>query len=29
MLVNNGVDSAMTGKMPVGATDHEIGFAAL
>jgi hypothetical protein len=29
MLVDNGVDSAMTGKLHVGVTDHEIGFAAL
>jgi hypothetical protein len=29
MIVDNGVDSAMTGKMPAGVTDHEIGFAAL
>jgi hypothetical protein len=29
MLVSNGVDSAMTGKLPVGVTDHEIGFTAL
>jgi len=29
MLVDNGVDSAITGKMPTGVTDHEIGFAAL
>jgi hypothetical protein len=29
LLVSNGVDSAMTGKLPTGVTDHEIGFTAL
>jgi hypothetical protein len=28
-LVDHGVDSAISGKMPAGVTDHEIGFAAL
>ena len=28
-LVDRGVDSALSGKMPTGVTDHEIGFAAL
>jgi hypothetical protein len=29
LLVDQGVDSAIGGKMPVGVTEHEIGFAAL
>jgi hypothetical protein len=29
MLVDHGVDSALSGKIPTGVTDHEIGFAAL
>ena len=29
LLVDHGVNSAVSGKMPTGVTDHEIGFAAL
>jgi hypothetical protein len=29
LMVDNGVDAALTGKLPTGVTDHEIGFTAL
>jgi len=29
LLVSNGLDSALAGKMPTGVTDHDIGFTAL
>jgi hypothetical protein len=29
LMVDNGVDAALTGRLPTGVTDHEIGFTAL
>ena len=29
LLVDHGLDAALTGKLPTGATDHEIGFTAM
>lgn len=29
LMVDHGLDAAITGKLPTGVTDHEIGFAAL
>ena len=29
LMVDHGLDAAITGKLPTGVTDHKIGFAAL